>query len=346
MLNQESLDVFISHHGGDTKRGFGAWLLRELKRVMFTCFFDKRSLLSGDPSWTTITRELTHAKVVVVVLSRHFFTSKYCLHELHQCRLQGKKVVPIFFDITPDECQPSAVRDRDKVPSTPWDGQSEDWDGSEWEEDMAWIKSITGLRLEALDGFWDTCVDKTVQDVARLLRRPVVDLLTKVDTTPFSKNAGFVGRETELKELEKMLREHGKAFVTGLGGMGKTQVLLEFVNRHKGRFAKVLWMDGARQTRLANFFGLAKHVGISLEKEGVAAEAENIGEVKEALERAEVPYLLVIDNVDDEVGIWDMLPRDGLCQVRDLCRHNVRIQVCAITRLASACATGFHLETS
>lgn len=313
MESQRDWDVFISHCGVDTKRGFSAWLNRELNRVAFTCFFDERSLQSGDQAWAKIKGSLSAAKVVVVVLSQHFFESKHCLRELHQCRVQGKTMVPIFFDIGPDQCSTEALRKG--IPGLPWDGSEGDWDGVDWEEDVKWIKGITGLRLEALDGFQDTCIVRTVQDVARLLERPAVDTMQKVDLTPFGRNAGFVGRGEELATLKKLLGEHGKAFVTGIGGIGKTQLLLEYVHRHRGCFAKVLWIDGASQSRLVNFLDLAEHLGVRLEA-GSEAGAENCRRVKAALERAEAPCLLVIDNVDDEVGLWDVLPRHGLCQVK------------------------------
>jgi hypothetical protein len=308
-----SEDVFLSHHGVDTKRGFASWLRRDLERRMFTCFFDEHSLQRADSSWARISEALLSCKLVVIVLSKGFFESKWCLRELHMCRVLEKVVVPIFFDIKPDECGPTALASR--VPPLPWDGGSGDWDGFGWEEDVQWIKGIVGLRLEALDGFWDTCIDKAIQDVARLLGRPAVDVLVKVDMTPFGHNAGFVGRTEELKGLEDTLARDGKAFITGIGGMGKTQLLLEFVNRHRGRYAKLLWIDGALQNREANLICLAGHLGIELEKEGTAAQAENIRKVKGALERAEAPYMLVLDNVDDATGLLSMLPRHGLCQV-------------------------------
>eukprot|EP00243_Klebsormidium_subtile_P008882 TRINITY_DN431_c0_g1_i14.p1 TRINITY_DN431_c0_g1~~TRINITY_DN431_c0_g1_i14.p1 ORF type:complete len:767 (+),score=194.19 TRINITY_DN431_c0_g1_i14:430-2730(+) len=306
-------DVFVSHRGLDTKRGFASWLRRDLERRLFTCFLDERSLRRGDDSWPTIMEALSSSKLVVIVLSKGFFESKWCLRELHLCRALGKKVVPVFFDVSPDECGPADLAAN--IPPLPWAGGSGDWDGVGWEEDVQWIKGITGLRLEALDGFWDTCIDEIIQDVARLLGRPAVDLLTKVDTTPFGRNKGFVGRGEELVSLEEIMREDGMAFVTGIGGMGKTQLLLEYVNRHRGRYAKVLWIDGTSQTREANFIGLAEHLGVQLEKEGVDALAANIRKVKDALERAEAPYLLVMDNVDEEEGLWDMLPNVGICQV-------------------------------
>jgi hypothetical protein len=315
MSGQEGLDVFVSHHGDDTKRGFSAWLRRNLERGMFSCFVDKYILQRGVNNWATNKEALSNAKIVVVVLSRRFFMSKHCLRELHVCRTQGKKVVPIFFDIRPDECRPDALASN--VPGLPWNRQIGDWDGLGWEEDVQWIKSITGLRLEALDGFQDRCINMTVQDVARLLGRPAFDILTKVDLTPFARDARFVGRGSELKKLEELLRDYGKALVTGMGGMGKMQLLLEYVNMHKGCYAKVLWIDGTQQSREANFIGLAEHLEVELEKEGVDAQANNIRRVKDGLERAEAPYLLVMVNVDEEEGLCDILPTDGLCHVSD-----------------------------
>jgi hypothetical protein len=66
-------DVFVSHHGVDTKRAFASWLRKDLERRLFTCFFDEHSLQREDTSWPTILEALSSSKLVVIVLSGGFF---------------------------------------------------------------------------------------------------------------------------------------------------------------------------------------------------------------------------------------------------------------------------------
>jgi hypothetical protein len=46
---------------------------------------------------------------------------------------------------------------------------------------------------------------------------------------PFQKNPRFVGRQTQLRDLEKMFApgQSKRVAITGLGGGGETQVALE-----------------------------------------------------------------------------------------------------------------------
>jgi hypothetical protein len=179
---------------------------------------------------------LSAAKVVVLVLSWNLFESPHCMQELRQSREEGQPVIPIFFDMSIDRCKPGEILEVVKIA---------DWakfDGGRlaWEEDIAWVIGMTGLRMEALDGFWNKCIDETINDVARLLGRPAFDRGDRVDMTPFPRKIGFLGRDTEIAEMQKLLEADGRAFVTGIGGMGKTQLLLEYVCKNKGKFAKIL----------------------------------------------------------------------------------------------------------
>lgn len=51
---------------------------------------------------------------------------------------------------------------------------------------------------------------------------------------PFLRNAGFVGREDDLERLHALLQKGGAvgvrpAALTGMGGIGKTQLAVEYV---------------------------------------------------------------------------------------------------------------------
>lgn len=63
----------------------------------------------------------------------------------------------------------------------------------------------------------------------------------------------FIDRQAELEEIERVLLprpEQGQSqrqkmhVLRGLGGMGKTQLAVEFAQRHHSRFSSVFWLDG------------------------------------------------------------------------------------------------------
>lgn len=64
----------------------------------------------------------------------------------------------------------------------------------------------------------------------------------------------FVDRPTEMIELEQALLSHGQKrrqtvyVLSGLGGIGKTQLAVEFARRFKSQFSSVFWLDGSSES--------------------------------------------------------------------------------------------------
>ena len=126
----------------------------------------------------------------------------------------------------------------------------------------------------------------------------------------------FVQRDTEMAQLEKFFgsdvdtdRKRRKVFVVhGLGGMGKTQLCVEYVRRHKEDFTAVFWLDGASKDALRQSLANA---AARLPKEGPLSaglpvpDAHDVDGSIEALLRwlsleANTGWLLVLDNIDRE----------------------------------------------
>ena len=64
---------------------------------------------------------------------------------------------------------------------------------------------------------------------------------------PFDQNARFTGRESQLAELEEKLFVRAQATkfaITGIGGIGKTQLALELAYRTRQKYknCSVFWM--------------------------------------------------------------------------------------------------------
>ena len=106
--------------------------------------------------------------------------------------------------------------------------------------------------------------------------------LKTIDPTPGNlrqRTTTFVGRESELTELEATLREHRLVTLTGTGGVGKTRLALEVAGRLAPNFADGVWVielaavgdPGSVPDAVAAIFGITQQQGMSVTRSVAAA---------------------------------------------------------------------------
>lgn len=130
-------------------------------------------------------------------------------------------------------------------------------------------------------------------------------------TVPHRRNPNFTGREELLQELREKLTSGQPAALTqaihGLGGVGKTQIAIEYAFRYAGYYDAVLWVRAEEPTTLAaDFAGLGNELGIA------EPDARNQDVVVKAVLRwlRDNPrWLLVFDNAPGGKQISEYLPQ-------------------------------------
>ena len=129
---------------------------------------------------------------------------------------------------------------------------------------------------------------------------------------PYRRNLFFTGREESLRALREGLVGGGVAAISqvaaisGLGGIGKTQVALEYAYRFEDSYRAVLWVQAEDGVVLRQgLVGLAGKLGLA--EAGEADQDLVVAAVKSWLER-EVGWLLVLDNVTDLGLVEGYLP--------------------------------------
>jgi tetratricopeptide (TPR) repeat protein len=175
------------------------------------------------------------------------------------------------------------------------------------------------------------------------------------------RNVAFAGRDALLGKLRQRLREEGSAAVLpaqalhGLGGVGKTQLALEYAYRYQADYDLIWWIvaeaPGAIPAALAE---LASQLALVQDAMQVADQERLVAVVLEALRRRE-RWLLVFDNVPDRQQVAPYLPQ-GHGHVLITSRYPVwggiaeAIKVDTFTRPESIAfltqRTGTHDETS
>ncbi|KAL7934422.1 P-loop containing nucleoside triphosphate hydrolase protein [Trichoderma chlorosporum] len=124
-------------------------------------------------------------------------------------------------------------------------------------------------------------------------------------TVPFGRNKDFVGREPILDQLLEMIPPNAdeddcqRTVISGLGGVGKTQVALEAAFRVRGKYpdCHVFWVPAIDVTTFENAY---REIGRGLNIQGIDDNAADVKSlVKSALRQSAEPWLLVIDNADE-----------------------------------------------
>ncbi|RFU33666.1 hypothetical protein B7463_g2681, partial [Scytalidium lignicola] len=67
-----------------------------------------------------------------------------------------------------------------------------------------------------------------------------------LNLSTFPEATQFVARESELTEMHELLHEHktrSAAILHGLGGIGKTQLAIEYVRQHKEKYTAIFWLN-------------------------------------------------------------------------------------------------------
>ncbi|MET8181192.1 FxSxx-COOH system tetratricopeptide repeat protein [Streptomyces sp. NPDC005336] len=125
------------------------------------------------------------------------------------------------------------------------------------------------------------------------------------------RNLVFTGREDLLERLERDLSDGPTAVLPhalhGMGGVGKSQLALEYVYRHASRYDVVWWIPAERPTQIAQaLVELAQRLRLPVTGEAITA----VPAVLEAL-RTGNPYgnwLLVFDNAESPESVQEFFP--------------------------------------
>nr|XP_023875311.1 TMV resistance protein N-like [Quercus suber] len=214
---QWKYDVFLSFRGEDTRNSFTDHLYVALEQKSIITFRDEEKLERGKSISPEIFKAIEESRFVVVILSKNYATSTWCLDELVkiiECMKEMKTTVfPIFYDV-----DPSNVRKQTGSFAQAFSKHEECFKDfienvHTWRAALREVANLKGWHL--LD-----------RSEAQLIQNIVGELWHKLSYASSEDIEDLVGIKSRVKELESYLaigfNDVRIIGVWGMGGIGKT----------------------------------------------------------------------------------------------------------------------------
>jgi tetratricopeptide (TPR) repeat protein len=311
--------VFLSHSSKD--RDFVRELHRRLTRDGVSCFFDIVSIGWGDNWVRALERALDECEFVVFVLSPDFCNSNW---------VEMERTSSLATDPTASKVRLLMHRPCRDLPTFPrFLRQIQSIDVSTTANFEANYARIC-TELGGIPGNDALFTDRTTLPPVRPLparhRMPYRSLQDK-----------FIGRVDSFWRLYESLHQNstailsGEVVVVGTGGLGKTQLAIEYAHRCGATYSSgVYWVD-ADQGLSTLISQISEAAGIKVDNK--AAEADQLGQLWRGLNEMPGPSLLILDNFPEKAPLQPYLPIGGRFHTivttrrQDLNYRSVRLNV-------------------
>src|SRR6266568_1087976 len=239
------VEVFYSYaHEDEAFRNELEKHLSLLRRQgLITAWYD-RLILSGTDWAQAIDEHLERASVILLLISADFLASDYCYgiemkRALERHQANEARVIPILLRPVDWNSAPFGYLQAlptDAKPITTWRNR-----------DAAFTDVAAGIR-------------RVIEDLSSLAASAPRAALPPVWNVPYPRNSFFIGREELLARLRRQLQT-GQATalsqpqaITGLGGIGKTQLAVEYAYRFHQDYQVVLWVRAESLEALTSSF--------------------------------------------------------------------------------------------
>ena len=268
-----------------------------LKRQGLISLWHDRLILPGADWAKTIDTHLETASVILLLVSSDFFASDYCYgiemkRALEREAAGEARVIPIL-------------------------ARPVDWKGAPFAHLQALPTDVKPIAS------WQN-KDTALADVAAGIRRVIVEELPQLTASapraalpaiwniPYPRNPFFLGRENELLRIRQNLQT-GQATalsqpqaISGLGGIGKTQLALEYAYRYHQDYTAVVWARAeSTDALISSYVDIATLLRLP-EREAQEQEVR-VQAVKRWLQTHR-SWLLILDNADDLALLPAFLP--------------------------------------
>jgi tetratricopeptide (TPR) repeat protein len=291
------VEVFCCYSHADE-----AWLrklevhLSLLKRQSLIALWYDRLIASSTVWARAIDEHLESASIILLLVSADFLASDYCYgvemkRALERDAAGEARVIPILVRPVDWKSAPFA-----HLQALPTDAKPL----STWRKQETALADITaGIR-------------RVIEDVPLLAASAPRAALPAIWNVPYPRNPFFLGRDEELSRVRHHLQEGQTTAlaqpqaISGLGGIGKTQLALEYAYRYHSDYQMVLWARAeSAEAVISSYIALAQLLRLP---EREAREQDITVQAVKSWLQTHRGWLLILDNADELALLPDFLP--------------------------------------
>ncbi|KAM5582400.1 disease resistance protein Roq1-like [Rosa sericea] len=289
-------DVFLSFRGEDTRNTFVGHLYRNLIQRGIKTFRDDVELEGGDEIAAALQKAIEEAKFLIVVFSKNYATSNWCLDELAkimECKEVNNQIVyPIFYKVDPSEVRYQNGSFGEALAKHERRSKGNTEKIIRWRKVLTQAAKLSGRHF--LDGGHEADFIETIvgEISAKLLD------LTHLEVAEYP-----VGIESRVEDMLNLLHvgenDIRMVGIWGIAGIGKTTVAKAVYNQIAHEFEGRCFLKNVKEhghlAQLQELL-LTKMLGNLTFK--VSNDDEGVEIIKKKLREKKV--LIVIDDVNNE----------------------------------------------
>ncbi len=182
---------------------------------------------------------------------------------------------------------------------------------SELRQDInkAWLPHFKDVRTDIAN--LDKKLEAVLERLGQLTSEPPTT--GSIWHVPHARNLNFTGREDVLQKLYDALHADGQTALTqaikGMGGVGKTQVALEYAYRFKNEYETIAWVQSETLETLSGDYAAFARAAKLPEHE--AQEKKLMIEAVRNWFNHNTGWLLIFDNVPNPAALKNIAPTGG-----------------------------------